>query len=43
MVFSRRKVKDVRLKIYSQNIGRVSECKYLGMWFDERLHVEEPC
>jgi hypothetical protein len=27
MVFSRRKVKDVRLQIYGQDIGRVAEFK----------------
>uniref|UniRef100_A0AAQ4RRK9 Reverse transcriptase domain-containing protein n=1 Tax=Gasterosteus aculeatus aculeatus TaxID=481459 RepID=A0AAQ4RRK9_GASAC len=44
MVYSRRRVGEVRLHMYGQELGRVLEFKYLGLWFDGRLtwrkHVE---
>jgi hypothetical protein len=44
---TRRKVKFIRLHIYGQDIGRLSEFKYLDMWSVEKLmwkrHVEIKC
>jgi hypothetical protein len=34
MVYSRRNLTDFRLQIYAQDIGSVSDLKYLGMWFN---------
>uniref|UniRef100_A0A669EWH7 Reverse transcriptase domain-containing protein n=1 Tax=Oreochromis niloticus TaxID=8128 RepID=A0A669EWH7_ORENI len=38
MFFTRKRVgKDVKLKLYDQELERVSKFKFLGLWFDERL------
>ena len=37
MLFTRKKkVDNVQLKLYGHNMERVSEFKYLGLWFDEK-------
>jgi hypothetical protein len=37
MFFSKKNVADnIQLLLYGQSIGRVSEYKYLGLWFNER-------
>ena len=37
MLFTRkRKMEEVQLKLYGQNMEKVSEFKYLGVWFDEK-------
>ena len=46
MFFTRkRKLKQVQLKLYGQNMEKVSEFKYLGLWFDEkclwRTHINK--
>lgn len=44
--FSKWKVnKEIKLKLYGQDIGRVSCFKFVGVWFDEKLkfkmHIEK--
>lgn len=46
MFFTRkRRINNVQLKLYGQNMERVKEFKYLGLWFDEKCvwknHVKQ--
>lgn len=46
MCFTRkRKLGNIQLKLYGQNMERVTKFKYLGLWFDEkclwRTHVKQ--
>ena len=42
MVYSRRNLTDFSLQIYAQDIGNVSELKYLGIWFDFLICIYFP-
>lgn len=37
MLFTRKRINDIQLRMYSQDIERVKHFKFLGLWFDERL------
>lgn len=50
MLFSGKKNKDVKLKLYRNNLERVESFRFLGVWFDSRLtwrshikQVEDKC
>lgn len=50
MVFSGKKNKDIKMKLYRNNLERVESFRFLGVWFDSRLtwrshvkQVEDKC